>query len=113
MQGVFELINIIKLKQVAAKRTRGLAARLEPLVQTNRVKQLSARAALLLGQLEVGAVYDIVADGALLHAAKLLVHILLPDLQTLNDRAVLVSQVGGQLDEPVAPLLLAHTQSPH
>lgn len=77
------------------------------------MEELLAGAALLLGQLVVGAVDDGVADAALLDAVELLVHVLLPDLQTLQDRAVLVGQVRGQLDEPVAPLLLADAESPH
>ena len=103
----------MKLEQIATERTRRLAARLEPLVQADVVKELLAGAAGHLGQRVVGAVYDAVADGALLDAGELLVHIALPDVQALNDGAVLVREEGGELEEPVAPLVLAHAQSLH
>lgn len=77
------------------------------------MKLFLASATLHLRQLKVSSVNDRIANGALLYAGEFLVHVASPDLQALVDRAVLMSQVRGQLKQPVSPLVLANPEPLH
>lgn len=99
------------LENIPAQRTRRFAARLEPLIQANRVELLLASAALHLRQLKISTMNDRIADSALFDAGELLVDVALPDLQALTNRAVLVAQVSSQLEQPISPLVLANADA--
>jgi len=66
-------------EELSTHRARALAARVEPLVETGRVKPLLTVPTCQLWQLVVGPVQDVEADVTLLHALEALVDVLLPE----------------------------------
>lgn len=85
-----KVIRLRLKKGLSAEWTGGLVAGSEPFVQTCRVELLFACAASLLRQRVVGSVDDGEADHAVLYSLKTLIHIVLPQSQTLHYTAILM-----------------------
>lgn len=94
-----------------AERARRLVARREPLVEARRVEFVLAGLARQARQRVVGRVDYRVANGALLHALKLALHVLLPQEHRRRDGAVLVPQERRDGQQPLAQPALAHADA--
>lgn len=73
------------LKQISTEGTGRVVTSIKPLVEAVGVELLATGAARQLGQLVVGAVQDVVANVALLDALEPLVHVALPQQQSVQN----------------------------
>lgn len=87
------------LPQSPAHGTIGLAL-LEPLEDARVVELVAACSALELWQARVRGADDAVADGALLHSIKLLLNVLVPQVDSVIYGPVLVAQEGPHAQQP-------------
>jgi len=94
----------VGLEQISAERAGGVVRGGEPLVEARRVELLLTGPASKVGQLVVRTMQNVEANVALLYTLKSFVHVLLPEVESLVDAAVLMDQEGRQSQHPLTPL---------
>lgn len=81
-----------RVEETSTERTGGVATGLEVAVHALVMKALFAHTTLQSGEGEIAIVDDGVADGAVLHSIKLLLHIAQPKSYPIKDGSILMKK---------------------